>query len=159
MTGRRSRLGTYVVIGVEHSSSQRTGCGEKMGIESYLTFLVDPKQIEEVARRVFQEMSPLPAQLNPEEPDLAETRNRLVRILAKEFITLSEAAFLLSCSDGHIRNLLKKAHSGGSQWPIPVRDLDGLFVFNLEELLAWSRETKSKTNKERKPTLRDVSDK
>ncbi|MGH9961743.1 MAG: hypothetical protein ACREBC_32210, partial [Pyrinomonadaceae bacterium] len=74
-----------------------------------------------------------------------------------DFITLNEAAFLLSCSDGHIRNLIKKAHNGEAERPIPIRDLDGLFVFNLEELLAWSREVKSKNYKERKASLRDVS--
>lgn len=127
-----------------------------MGTQS-INFQVDPAQIEEVARRVFREMQSSSSELGQSDSELEIVKHRLDRIMAKEFITLSEAAFLLSCSDGHIRNLLKKAHNGATECPIPVRDLDGLFVFNLEELLSWSREAKSKTDKERKSSLRDVS--
>lgn len=127
-----------------------------MGTQS-ISFQVDPAEIEEVARRVFREMQSTSADLSQRDPEIEMVRHRLDQIMAKEFITLTEAAFLLSCSDGHIRNLLKRAHNGESERPIPVRDLDGLFVFNLEELLAWSREAKSKTDKERKSSLRDVS--
>ncbi|MBA2527902.1 MAG: hypothetical protein ACR2HX_13020 [Pyrinomonadaceae bacterium] len=127
-----------------------------MGTQT-ISFQVDPAQIEEVARRVFREMQSSSSELCQSDPEIEMVKHRLDRIMAKEFITLSEAAFLLSCSDGHIRNLLKKAHSGETERLIPVRDLDGVFVFNLEELLAWSREAKSKTAKERKSSLRDVS--
>ncbi len=122
-----------------------------------LMFQIDPAQIEDLARQVFLEMQLASSTHGQSDPDVEMVKRRLERIMAKEFITLSEAAFLLSCSDGHIRNLLRKARSNETERPIPVRDLDGLFVFNLEELLAWSREAKLKTDKKRKASLRDVS--
>jgi hypothetical protein len=118
-----------------------------------ITFQVEPDQIEEVARRVFREMQVPATQLGQEDAEMENTKRRLRRIMAKEFITISEAAFLLSCSDGHVRNLLKKACNGETQHPIPVRDLDGLFVFQREELLAWSLKTKTRQNGKQQHTL------
>ena len=110
-----------------------------------ITFHVEPEQIEEVARRVFLEMLPASTSLS-NDAELTATKSRLARIMAKEFITIAEAAFLLSCSEGHVRNLLKKAFNRETHHPIPARDLDGLFVFHREELLAWSLEAKTKQN-------------
>lgn len=67
-----------------------------------------------------------------------ELRAKLARIRAKEFVTIMEAAFLLGCSDGHLRNLVRKAKKGEARSPVPFRDLDGVVVFKLDELLAWS---------------------
>lgn len=126
-------------------------------MNSAAVVLAEATQIEELARRVFTEMQFASSELGPIDPEVEIIKQRRSRIMAKEFVTLSEAAFLLLCSDGHIWNLLRKAHSRETEFPIPVRDLDGLFVFNLEELLAWTRESKSRTHKERKSSLRDVS--
>lgn len=118
-----------------------------------ITFHVEPEQIEEVARRVFREMLLPTTPLIQEDSEIEITKRRLSRIMAKEFITISEAAFLLSCSEGHVRNLLKKACNRETQHPIPVRDLDGLFVFHRQELLAWSLEAKTRQNGKQQHTL------
>jgi len=118
-----------------------------------ITFQVEPEQIEEVARRVFREMLLPSTSLTHEDNELQATKRRLGRIMAKEFITIAETAFLLSCSEGHVRNLLKKACNGESQHPIPVRDLDGLFVFHRQELLTWSLESKTRQNGRRQHAL------
>lgn len=74
----------------------------------------------------------------------AELRAKLARIRAKEFVSIMEAAFLLGCSDGHLRNLVRKAKKGDARSPVPFRDLDGVVVFKLDELLAWSELPKGK---------------
>lgn len=76
-----------------------------------------------------------------EEPDAvsAEYHLRLSRIRVKENISIQDAALLLNCSDGHLRNLIKKAKHRKTSRPIPFNDLDGLCTFPREELLAWSR--------------------
>src|ERR1044072_6645948 len=90
-------------------------------------------EIESIAKRVFETMedTAVPAQ----DPEAVETRQTLQRIRAKAFITITEAAFLLSCSRGHVDNLIGKAREDSTVNPIPFRDLDGLVVFNREELL------------------------
>jgi hypothetical protein len=60
---------------------------------------------------------------------------------------VQEAAFLLNCSDGHLRNLIKKAKHKKTSHPIPFNDLDGLFTFNREELIVWSRNPKERLKK------------
>lgn len=67
---------------------------------------------------------------------------QLQLITAKEFLTINEAALLLSCSASHVRNLIKKARQRKSKRPIPFRDLDGVIVFQRVELLAWSEALK-----------------
>lgn len=74
----------------------------------------------------------------------AELNTRLSRIRAKDFISTGEVALLLSCSDGHVRNLVKRARKSDTRFPIPFRDLDGVVVFKLDELLAWSEIPKAK---------------
>lgn len=127
-------------------------CSETIMKPQAITFHIEPEQIEEVARRVFREMLPASTSLGHEDAELTATKNRLARIMAKEFITIAEAAFLLSCSEGHVRNLLKKAFNRETHHPIPARDLDGLFVFHREELLAWSLEAKT-NGKRQQPAL------
>lgn len=103
--------------------------------------------IRELVRRealaVFEEFE---ERLKPCGSDLEadELRTKLARIRAKEFISIMEASLLLGCSDGHIRNLVRKAKKGEARHPIPFRDLDGVVVFKLDELLAWSELPKSK---------------
>jgi hypothetical protein len=96
--------------------------------------------IDEMAERVKRKLD-AKAQERLEEPDAvsAEYQLRLSRIRAKENISIQDAAFLLNCSDGHSRNLIKKAKHRKTSRPIPFNDLDGLCTFNREELLAWSR--------------------
>jgi hypothetical protein len=84
-------------------------------------------------------------------------RAQLQLIAVKEFLTINEAALLLSCSASHIRNLIKKARQRKSKRPIPFRDLDGVTVFHRVELLAWSESLKP-VSKEISPCPPDVSD-
>jgi hypothetical protein len=115
---------------------------------------VDALQIEEVARRVFEEMSAR-SPAGDENQETKDLKQKLLLISNKEFITITEAAFLLSCSRSHIDNLLERARSEKTDCPIPFHDLDGLIVFKREELLAWSKQTKPK--KRKNSGLRDVS--
>jgi len=87
-------------------------------------------------------------------------RRRLARIEAKEHISVGEAALLLSCSDGHIRNLVQRAIDETTEHPIPFRDLDGVVVFPIHELLEWTRTHKRKSKKaiqKTKTQLRAIS--
>ena len=60
-------------------------------------------------------------------------------IKAKEHITVKETALLLSCSESHIRKLVKLALKGKSRRrPIPFVDLEGVTVFPLADLLEWA---------------------
>jgi hypothetical protein len=88
--------------------------------------------------------------------EAARLRAQLQLIAAKEFLTINEAAVLLSCSASHIRNLVKKAHKGKSKRPIPFRDLDGVTVFHRVELLAWSEALKP-SSQETAPCPPDAS--
>jgi hypothetical protein len=78
------------------------------------------------------------------DPDVLEFQRRLSRINAKQSISIQEAAVLLNCSDGHIRNLIKKAKHHRTRHPIPFLDLDGVITFDREELMAWSRQPKER---------------
>jgi hypothetical protein len=107
--------------------------------------------IDEVAERVKQKLeSNTPEALQQPDPEALESQRVLARIRAKDNISIQEAAFLLNCSDGHIRNLVKKAKTKKTQQPIPFLDLDGVITFNREELLAWSRQPKGKQKPKRK---------
>ena len=103
--------------------------------------------IRELVRReaqaVFEEIE---GRLKPcdGESEADELRTKLARIRAKEFVSIMEASLLLGCSDGHIRNLVRKAKKGEARHPLPFRDLDGVIVFKPDELLAWSEQPKSR---------------
>jgi hypothetical protein len=112
--------------------------------------------LDERVRRIAQEV--LAAMEQPRETttrDAAseELRARLARIRAKEFISVGEAALLLSCSDGHVRNLVKRAKKRETDCPIPFRDLDGIVVFKIDDLLAWSEQPKTKVRRAGKKVL------
>ena len=92
-----------------------------------------------------------------EEPlnDEATTaRLALDKIRAKEYASVAEAAFLMNCSDSHVRNLVDKAIVGKSLYPIPFADLDGVRVFPVQELLEWTRIPKPIAKKPRKNELK-----
>lgn len=100
-------------------------------------------EIKEICRSVISEQmkQPVPISVGTETD---ESRQKLQRIMAKEFVTVNEAACLLSVSDQHIRNLITKAKKGQAKRPIPYRDLDGVTTFRLSELLEWSEPRKLK---------------
>jgi hypothetical protein len=107
--------------------------------------------IDEIADRVKQKLeSNASESLQEPDQEALESRRILARIQAKENISIQEAAFLLNCSDGHIRNLVKKAKTKKTQHPIPFLDLDGVITFQRGELLAWSRQPKGKSKPKRK---------
>jgi hypothetical protein len=101
------------------------------------------ERIRIVALEVFSELQ----QQSPP-PDICveakELQKKLQRILAKEFISISEAALLLGCSDGHLRNLISKAAKGKTATPIPYLDLDGVTVLPRAQLLDWAAWPKAK---------------
>lgn len=94
--------------------------------------------IDEIAEQVKQKLATaLPP---PEQPDEAarEMRRKLALINAKERIRIGEAALLLSCSEGHLRNLVRQAKKRHAKYPIPYCDLGGVTVFDRVALLEWA---------------------
>ena len=73
-------------------------------------------------------------------PEANECRRKLALINAKQFLKPGEAAYLLGCSDSHLRNLVKKARRGQTSRPIPFIDLDGTVSFPRHELLKWAEQ-------------------
>lgn len=101
--------------------------------------------INEIVERIRVKLDAEPS-ASPGRPDsiALDHQLRLSRIKVKENISVQEAAFLLNCSDGHIRNLVKKAKHRRTRHPIPFNDLDGLVTFNPDTLLGWSRQPKER---------------
>ncbi len=89
----------------------------------------------------------------PVNDEAATARLALDKIKAKEYASVAEAAFLMNCSDSHVRNLVDKAIVGKAPFPIPFADLDGVRVFPVQELLEWTRIPKPKAKKTRKNEL------
>jgi hypothetical protein len=103
------------------------------------------KFIEELSERVRQKLLTEERQHHERlDSDALEFQHKLSRINAKQNISIQEAAVLLNRSDGHIRNLVKKAKHKRTRHPIPFLDLDGVTTFDREELLAWSRRPKER---------------
>lgn len=73
-----------------------------------------------------------------------EYRRKLALLHAKDFWKPAEAAFVLGCSDTHLRNLVKKAQQGRTSRPIPFIDLDGAVSFPRQRLLEWAGQPKPK---------------
>ncbi len=90
----------------------------------------------------------------PVNDEAAAARLALDKIRAKEYASVAEAAFLMNCSDSHVRNLVDKAIVGKSLYPIPFADLDGVRVFPVQELLEWTRIPKPKAKKPRRNELK-----
>ena len=105
----------------------------------YELAVVLSRRMREIAREVFQEAAHDYIS-QPDAADAAPTRLReqIALIKAKEHITVKEAALLLSCSESHIRKLVKLAHKGKSRRPIPSVPMEGVTVFPLRELLDWA---------------------
>lgn len=100
---------------------------------------VPDKFIDEIAERVKQKLEAEVSKPNEQaDPVALQLQRRLALIHVKERISIAEAALLLNCSDGHIRNLVKKAKKKGAKNPIPFCDLDGVTVFNRLALLEWA---------------------
>jgi hypothetical protein len=95
--------------------------------------------VRAVACEAFQEFAPdhVEGSANTDGAP-ARLRAQLALIKSKEHITVKEAALLLSCSDSHIRKLVKLALKGKSRSPIPFLHLEGVTVFPLRDLLEWA---------------------
>lgn len=98
---------------------------------------------ERVCMRVIEERGEREVVLE-QNLEAAELRRRLAEINAKENISKKEAAFLLSCSEGHLRNLVAKAKKKQTPHPIPFNDLDGTVSFKRIDLMAWAAMPKEK---------------
>jgi len=92
-------------------------------------------RVANIARTVFQE-------LVSGQPDSADTshefQQKLALIKVKEHITVREAAMLLSCSESHIRKLIRTARKNKTPKPIPYVDMEGVTVFPREALQSWA---------------------
>lgn len=98
------------------------------------------QEVEKIVLRVLNDREAEGAQIDEAE----DYRRQMAVINAKEFLTAKEAALLLGCSDGHLRNLVREARKGRKRYPVPYRDLDGVITFPREELLKWSAEPKQR---------------
>jgi len=67
-----------------------------------------------------------------------ELQQKLALIKVKEHITIREAAILLSCSESHIRKLIRTARKNKTPKPIPYVDMEGVTVFPREALQSWA---------------------
>lgn len=125
------------------SMTEEPGQGQaQTGGDGGLLTLLD-ERMRRVAEETFAALD-RPHQASGCDAAAEELRAKLARIRAKEFVSVAEAALLLGCSDGHVRNLVRRAKKGEARAPVPFRDLDGVVVFKLEELLAWSELPKSR---------------
>ena len=93
--------------------------------------------LEQIVVRVLERMGHLHT------PEAKECRQKLALINAKQFLKPAEAAYLLGCSDNHLRNLVKKAKGKKTNMPIPFIDLDGTVSFPREALLEWAGKPKA----------------
>lgn len=96
-------------------------------------------QIKEIAREAFQEFArDYMAPPGSTEDAPGKLREQFAMIMVKERVTIKDAALLLSCSESHIRKLVKLAIKGKSRRPIPSVDMEGVTVFPLRDLLEWA---------------------
>jgi hypothetical protein len=96
-------------------------------------------RVKEIAREVFQEFArDYLEQSGLTDEAARKMREQIALIKAKEHVTIKEAALLLSCSDSHIRKLVRLTLRGKSRRPIPSVDMQGVTVFPLRDLLEWA---------------------
>ena len=88
--------------------------------------------VEQIILRVLERMGYF------DDAEANEHRRKLALLHAKDFWKPAEAAFVLGCSDTHLRNLVKKAQAGRTSRPIPFVDLDGTVSFPRQQLLEWA---------------------
>jgi len=105
--------------------------------DQFLMLLDD--RLANIARTIFQELT----SRQPNSADMAavgshELQQKLALIKVKEHITVREAAMLLSCSESHIRKLIRMARKNKSPKPIPYVDMEGVTVFPREALQGWA---------------------
>ena len=95
---------------------------------------VDPLEqgVEMVVIRILKRMGYF------DDAEANEYRRKLALLYAKDFWKPADAAFVLGCSDTHLRNLVKKAQEGRTSRPIPFIDLDGAVSFPRQRLLEWA---------------------
>jgi hypothetical protein len=92
-----------------------------------------------IAREVFQEVAhDYLGQTHAADDAAARLREQIALIKDNENITIKEAALLLSCSESHIRKLIKLAVKGKSRHPIPAVPMEGVTIFPLRDLLDWA---------------------
>lgn len=105
--------------------------------------------VEQIVREVCEEII---AQSRPaiQDSQAEEITRTLQRINAKQFITISELAYLFGCSRGYVDKLIEKAQDPKSEYPVPYVDLDGLTQFDRVEVLAWAKTSKPLRKHQRK---------
>lgn len=92
--------------------------------------------IEQTAERTI---SALLSGINEPSEKAKEIKHKIEAILAKEFITTQEAAYLLSCSDAHIRNMVNESESGKTKNPIPFTRLGSkIIILHTKSLIEWA---------------------
>jgi hypothetical protein len=96
------------------------------------------EHIREKAREVLKEMLDQQIMDNKLNADSKNLREQLDLIKAKEYVTVREAALLLSCSESHIRKLVMLTRKGKARRAIPFVDMEGVTVFCLTALLGWA---------------------
>lgn len=97
------------------------------------------ERMRDIAREVFQEVAhDYLGGSGVTEGAPAKLREQLALIKSKERVTVKEAALLLSCSESHVRKLVRLARKGKSRRPIPSVDMEGVTVFPLNDLLEWA---------------------
>src|SRR5947209_929681 len=97
------------------------------------------ERMKEIACEVFQKIVPdYLGRASASDDAPTKLRAQLALIKAKEHVTVKEAALFLSCSESHVRKLVKLARRGKSHRPIPFVDLEGVTVFPLRELSEWA---------------------
>ena len=109
------------------------------------------QEVEQICERVCKQVLEERAESLPATPEqnaeALDLRRRLAQINAKENLSKKEAALLLGCSEGHLRNLVAKSRKKQTRHPIPFNDLDGPVSFNREALLTWAGKPKEKCPK------------
>ncbi|MGB9178893.1 MAG: hypothetical protein WCB68_06540 [Pyrinomonadaceae bacterium] len=97
------------------------------------------ERVKQIAREAFQEMTNDYIDQTHATNDAAiKLCEQLALIKVKERVTVKEAAMLLSCSESHVRKLVRLARKRKSHHPIPFVDMDGVTVFPLSSLLDWA---------------------
>ena len=73
------------------------------------------------------------------EDESSKLKERLHRIMTKEFISAKDAALLLNCSERHIHNLVDRARRQIGEHPIPFRKVGETTTFLRTELIEWTK--------------------
>jgi hypothetical protein len=93
------------------------------------------ERIAEIARAVLSEISSnAPISTQPLDSSAIKLRGQLALIKAKEYITIREAALLMTCSDSHIRKLVMLVRKRITARRISFVELEGITVFTRHHL-------------------------